>query len=352
MPSIMTPREQKEPIHVLPWKSSSSPEKVLAIRLQAFGDTVITFPYLQSLRSLWPSSELHFLTREEFGDLPFHLKMFETVHTIGGGRNRLLQVANAMSLIPRLRREKYDVVLDLQRNDLSRMVRRLLRPKSFSEFDRFSLKTAGERTRETINGLLGRRIPETLPRLSLKESVGANILPDIGREKIIVLNPAGSFTTRNWPLERYVEFANKWIEDVDANARFALLGTGQIQDKAEYLKKNLGDKILNLVGKTTPFAALSFLQNAELVISEDSGLMHMAWVAQVPVVALFGSTRSAWSKPLGQWSICLNSSDLECGECLEATCRFGDVHCLTRYSAELVVETAKTLLENKRRGEE
>jgi len=352
MPPRTLPPVRKESIHVVPWRGGSPPKKILAIRLQAFGDTVITFPYLQSLRSRWPSAELHFLTREEFSDLPRNLKTFDAVYSIGGGRNRFLQTASALRLIPRLRGETYDVVLDLQRNRLSRMIRRSLHPTAFSEFDRFSLKAAGERTREAINALLGEPIPEALPLLSIKENVRANDVFDADTKKFIVLNPAGSFVTRNWPLERYVEFADTWIQNIDAGAQFVVIGTKQIQDKAEYLEKNLGNKILNLVGKTTSTAAFAFIQNAGLVISEDSGLMHLAWVAQVPVVALFGSTRSAWSKPLGKWSVCLNASDLECGECLEASCRFGDVHCLTRYSVGFVVETAKKLLEGRGRDGE
>jgi len=352
MPPVTMTRERKESIRAVPWRSSSHPKKVLAIRLQAFGDTVITFPYLQSLRSHWPSAELHFLTREEFSDLPRNLKTFDAVHAVGGGRNRLLQAADTLRLIPQLRKERYDVVIDLQRNRFSRMIRRLLHPESFSEFDRFSLKPAGERTSSAINALLHQPIQEHLPLLALKEGVRSAAALRVEKKRIVVLNPAGSFPTRNWPLERYVEFAEKWIAHVDADAQFATLGTEQILNKAGYLEKTLGARLINLAGRTLTSEAFAIVQQAELVVSEDSGLMHMAWVAQVPVVALFGSTRSAWSGPLGKWSVCLNSSDLECGECLQAACRFGDIHCLTRYSADVVVETAKKLLENKRRSGE
>ena len=190
-----------------------------------------------------------------------------------------------------------------------------------------------------------------LPQLNLREGPPPlEILKEAGYHgdnKIIVLNPAGSFVTRSWPLDRYIGFANSWIDRVDANAQFLILGTDAIRDKAAYLKEKLGDRIINLLGRTTHSEAFALLQKAELIVSEDSGLMHMAWVAHVPVVALFGSTRSAWSRPLGEWSICLDSSDLECGECLQPTCRFGDVRCLSRDTAEFIVETAKGLLDKK-----
>ncbi|MGA7160800.1 MAG: glycosyltransferase family 9 protein [Bacteroidota bacterium] len=351
MTAVKPIAEKSESIRVVPWIDSTPPQKILSIRLQALGDTVITLPYLQSLHNRWPSTLFHFLTREEFGDLPRNMKMFDAVFTIGGGRDRVRQFLDAVRLLPQLQKEKYDVVIDLQRNMLSRTVRRMVRPKSFSEFDRFSLNSAGERTRRTINNLLPQPMAELLPLLELRENYHSlNALIASGyntSKKLIVLNPAGSFITRNWPLDCFLEFAHGWITHVDDASQFLILGTEGLREKALFLKENLGDKLINLVGKTSPSEAFAILQKAELVVSEDSGLMHMAWVAQVPVVALFGSSRSAWSKPLGKWSVCLASSDLECGECLQPACRFGDVHCLSRYTPGFVIETAKKLLERK-----
>jgi len=339
---------EHEPQIVRPWQSDLPPNKILAIRLQALGDTVITLPYLQALQSSLPSTQFDFLTREEFQDLPRNMKMFHRVHAIGGGRNSSRQIISALRLIPELRREKYDVVLDLQRNRLTRLVRRILRPESFSEFDRFSLISAGERTRQTIERLGFRPADAMVPTLQLHdEHCGVDKLTEHGCDpsaSFIVLNPAGSFVTRSWPLENYVEFARLWRIRVHSDARFLILGVDSIAEKALTLARGIGDGLINLVGKTTTSEAFNVLRRARLVVSEDSGLMHMAWVAGAPTVALFGSSRSAWSRPLGKDSVCLNSSDLECGECLQPTCRFGDVRCLTRYTPEFVVETAKKLL--------
>jgi lipopolysaccharide heptosyltransferase II len=86
------------------------------------------------------------------------------------------------------------------------------------------------------------------------------------------------------------------------------------------------------------------VQRAALVLSEDSGLMHMAWVSGTPLVALFGSTRSDWSSPLGPRSLLLDSSDLPCGNCMQATCQRGDVFCLSRRTPEEVFSRAVSLL--------
>src|SRR5712692_8913345 len=129
------------------------PSRILAIRLHAFGDTVLTLPYLQALRRLVPTATLDFLTSKEVADLPKSVVFFDRVFEIGGGRNPRRQLLHALTLAPRLRMRGYDMVVDLQRNRVSRVVRMLLHPRSWSEFDRFSPMPAGERTRHTIEAL-------------------------------------------------------------------------------------------------------------------------------------------------------------------------------------------------------
>jgi ADP-heptose:LPS heptosyltransferase len=99
---------------------------------------------------------LDFLTREEVSDIPKHVALFDRVFEIGGGRDEWRQVASAMALLPQLWRRRYDVVLDLQRNRVSRLVRRLICPRAWSEFDRYSPLLAGERTRLTIEAVAPR----------------------------------------------------------------------------------------------------------------------------------------------------------------------------------------------------
>jgi ADP-heptose:LPS heptosyltransferase len=72
--------------------------------------------------------------------------------------------------------------------------------------------------------------------------------------------------------------------------------------------------------------------------------MHMSWVSGVPTLALFGSSRGDWSRPLGPRSLCLDSSDLECRFCMEEECRYGDVRCLTRRDPREVAELAFRLM--------
>ena len=329
------------------WKSSSPPKKILAIRFHALGDVVITLPYLQTLKNELPGLELHLLTREESADIPRSVVMFSKVFSINDRRDPKTLLAKSLTMLPQLLSERYDVVLDLQRNLVSRWLRRLLFAKCYSEFDRYAALSAGGRVRNMINLLGIGAIGNDLAAVELNDDdqrmqkwTAAGYSE---RNSYVVLNPAGSSQSKNWPIENYVRFADLWAKRIEGTTKFLIIGTERVAEKASYLKREMGEKLVNLVGMTTPTDALRIVSRSRLLLTEDSALMHMAWISKIPLVALFGSTPSVWSRPLGDYSVLLDSSDLECGACNEPFCKYGDVHCLARYSPESILDVAAKL---------
>jgi ADP-heptose:LPS heptosyltransferase/glycosyltransferase involved in cell wall biosynthesis len=326
-----------------PWTRSDLPKRILAIRLQAMGDVTITLPYLQHLRNSLPSStKMDFLTRKECDDIPKNILLFNKVIAIGGGRSFKKQLLHTLFLLPGFFLRRYDVVIDLQNNEISELVRKSIRPNAWSVFDRFSSRPAGERTRLTIEAIgLGRNEVSSDFKFRGQTDSAAILKKNgwTGTNELIVLNPASAFITRSWPIENYAAFAELWRKRFP-NAQFLVIGTPLISAKADYLKLTMGEKIISIVNQTTPSQAFAILQHASFVLSEDSGLMHMAWVSGIPTLALFGSSRSDWTRPLGGKSFFLDSSDLPCGNCMQEVCRYGDVHCLTRYTPGFVFEKA------------
>ena len=337
-------------IPAIPWAKNDPPKKILAIRLQAMGDLVITLPYLQSLRKQLPSStKLDLLTRKEVDPIPRNLHLFDKIYSIRGGRKFKLQLALSWLMLPSILLRRYDMVLDLQNNLISRIVRKSIRPKAWSQFDKISGIPAGERTRLTIEaaGFQNINIDSTF---SLRSTLSVDhILKENGWNgisKLVILNPAGFVPTRNWPIDRYLSFAKIWL-DKFPDTQFLMIGINLIAQKAGFLKEHLGNKLIDLVNKTSPAQAFAIIQKTKFVLSEDSGLMHMAWVSGIPTLAIFGSTRSDWSTPLGTHSLLLSSADLECGNCLRETCLYKDNRCLTRYSSEFVFQKVLSLFNQK-----
>jgi lipopolysaccharide heptosyltransferase II len=334
------------------WRKDRMPRRILAIRLQAMGDLVITLPYLQQLKnSMPPGTRLDLLTRTEVEAIPRKLDLFDKVWSIGGGRNTKLQLTLTALMLPALWFRRYEVVIDLQNNIVSKLARKCLLPQAWSEFDRFSPIAAGESTRLTIEAIgLGKcnlgmgqhfRLKHEQDAIDATGLLKANGW-DTGKA-LVVLNPAGAFHTRNWEKSNYAQFARLWLKQYP-DTQFLILGTAFIAAKADWLAREMGPHLINLIGKTTPAGAFTILQQTTLVLSEDSGLMHMAWVSGIPTLALFGSTRSDRARPLGDRALLLDSSDLTCGNCMLRECPYGDPPCLSRYTPELVFEKAVKLL--------
>ena len=324
------------------------PAKILAMRFQAMGDMVITLPYLLSLKKQLPGSTLHFLTRDEVAEIPRGIELFDNVVVIKGRRNVKVQLLYCLLKLPWLWKQRYDVVIDLQNHVLSNLLLKLLRPTAWSSFDKFSPQLAGERTRLTINALnlYPVQIETTFTykakqlTLAVEEKLAKHGW--VKTRKLIIINPAGAFQSRHWPMENYIAFCKRWLQQ-NEDIQFVIMGLPSLHAKAQWLKEQLGNNLINLVDDTNAMEAFAIVQKAHLTLTEDSGLMHMSWVQGIPTLALFGSTRNDWSAPTGKWSICLNSSDLACGNCMQPICQFGDTHCLTRYTPEFVFQESRKL---------
>ena len=336
-------------IECRPWRAASPPRRILAIRLQALGDTIITLPYLLDLKRRHPHIELHFMTLDSADTIPRAVALFDRIITIRGGRSGRMQFLHALLGLPRLWWQRYDVVIDLQNHRWSRIIRRLLRAPAWSAFDRFSPLPHGERARLTIDAIgpwrvnldTGLDIPGGAERAT--KLLRAHGWKD--DHELVVLNPAGYGASRGWPLENYCEFARLWRRERNPRTQFVLLLLPALRHKAQAIAAALGDHCIDLTGKADQVDAFCVLRQCTLVLTEDSGLGHMAWVQRVPTLALFSSSRRDWSAPQGAWSDCLDSADLECGPCGAPVCKFGDNRCLTRYEPRYVVVRAAALLD-------
>lgn len=327
------------------WDKAELPRKILVIRFQALGDTIITLPYLQRLKRQHPGIKIHFFTRHEVSAIPKSIGIFDKVITLQGGRSAKVQFLLALFKLPYLWCQRYDAVVDLQNNKISTWVRKFIRAKAWAEFDKYSSVSAALRTKATLESVGFRQLHTDTrfavaldPQKLLEQNGWKN------GHSLVVLNPAGAFPSRHWPIDFYTSFAKLWLEQVNAKTQFVLLLLPVLRSKSDQIANALGDACINLTGKANQVEAFAILKQCSFVLTEDSGLMHMSWVQGIPTLALFSSSRKDWSAPQGEWSLCLDSSDLECGPCMLEICKFGDNRCLSRYSPDFVLLKAQQLL--------
>lgn len=330
----------------MPLAPGAEPERVVVVRFHAFGDTAITFPLLAALRRRFPSACLDVVTDVRSEALFRAHRDVDDVFAFDTRRERFRKALSLLLVALSLRRRAVPVLLDLQRNRWSGFLIRLVSPGAWIGFDRHAPRTALSRYVEAAEGLgLGRLVPVFAPhaREPFLESARQRLLSAgwDGEAPLVCLNPAGGWATKQWAIERYVELGRRLHAD---GCRLVALSASPVPPRFAALKEGLGSRLLDLAGTTEPGEALALLASASLVVSDDSGLMHLAWTQGVATLALFGSSRAAWSRPEGPRSGGFYSEDLECGACMRPDCARTDVLCLARVGVDDVLAKARPLL--------
>ncbi|MFI5120449.1 MAG: glycosyltransferase family 9 protein [Thermoanaerobaculia bacterium] len=328
-----------------PLAAGTEPRRLVVIRLHAFGDTAITFPLLAALKRRRPSLRLDVVTDVRSKELFEAHRDVDTVFAFETRQRRLPKGLAVLRTAAALRRRAVPAVLDLQRNRWSLFLTRLLVPRARAAFDRHAPLTALRRYLDAAEALgLGRLEPVLAPH-AREELLGAARARLAGTGwnggPLVCLNPAGGWETKEWPLGRWVELGER-LEG--RGCQLMALAAAPVPPRFAALREALGARLLDFAGATTPGEALALVALASLVVSEDSGLMHLAWVQGVPTLALFGSTRSAWSRPEGPHADGLYSEDLSCGACMQPACARGDLLCLTRVPVHEVEARALSLM--------
>jgi len=123
-------------------------------------------------------------------------------------------------------------------------------------------------------------------------------------ETLITIHPGASDLAKMWPKENFAELIQAMIKK--KVCRFVILGVKELAPIGDFLRKEVGDKVLDLTGLTDLAQLTALLHRTNLLISNDSGPVHIAAALQIPVVSLFtrnqpGINPERW-KPLGEKS--------------------------------------------------
>ncbi len=161
------------------------------------------------------------------------------------------------------------------------------------------------------------------------------------KDRLIGLNPGAAYgPAKCWPREKFRELATSLINSFD-DCTVVVFGTEKEDPIGSMICEPLGERGINLCGKTTLSEAISIISCLSLMVSNDSGLMHVAAACSVPLVALFGSTNHVTTGP---WSsnAKIIKHDLPCSPCLSRECT-RDFICMLGITVEEVLEACQEL---------
>jgi heptosyltransferase-2 len=182
---------------------------------------------------------------------------------------------------------------------------------------------------------LVRPVPE--PRLALDASARAATLAKFGLSD---LRPIAAFApgaeygpAKRWPPEHFATLA---AELGLRGHQVWLFGSAKDAPITEFVQKITGNTCVDLAGRTSLDEAIDLLSLASIVVSNDSGLMHIAAALDRPMVALFGSSSPRFTPPLSARARVV-SLNLSCSPCFQRVCPLGHTNCLVQLDPERVL---------------
>ncbi|MBI4364446.1 MAG: lipopolysaccharide heptosyltransferase II [Candidatus Latescibacteria bacterium] len=193
----------------------------------------------------------------------------------------------------------------------------------------------------------GLRVDGAVPRIAAlpwEREAAESLLRRVGieGEPYAVLAPGASYgPAKRWDPARFAEVAA--YLDARHSLASVLVGTREDVGPAQAVEWIAGECVVNLVGATDLKALVGVLASAEIVISNDSGAMHLAAALGTPTVGLFGSTSPVWTSATAPWVRSLYAA-YPCSPCFRRSCPIG-YGCLKALEPVPAIRAAAELLE-------
>ncbi len=182
-------------------------------------------------------------------------------------------------------------------------------------------------------------LPKPLPRptLIINETTRKNTIEkyqiDLNK-KILVLCPGAEFgPSKKWPANYYAQVAQHYLQQ---NWQVWILGSPKDQIEGSMIQQITQQQCRDFTGKTSLSEAIDLLSLANLVISNDSGLMHIAAALNRKLVAIYGSSSPKFTPPLSD-DVKIISLGIECSPCFQRVCPLKHHHCMIQLTPENIL---------------
>lgn len=326
-------------------------ENILIIKPSSLGDVLHAFPAVSLVADNYPDANIDWLINKSFAPLiEFHPNVNEAIifprKELG---NAVKFPKSFYTLVKRLRGKKYDLIIDFQglmrsaffakAAKSSRVVgfanpKEKLSTRFYNEKISIPDKAvhAVEKNLHLVCSMLGINYKQRSPEMKIIEKYRSSVLEKLTSRGIaedvpcIGVAPVARWISKSWPPVFFAKTINR-LHKAHPEVKFVLIGVPEDKPAAdEILQQAAESSTVSLVGDTSITELVELLRYFQLLISNDSGPMHIACALQIPVFGLYGPTDPAKTGPFGDIHHVFQG-DLECCSCFKKECPSGKYRC-------------------------
>lgn len=329
--------------------------KILILKPSSLGDVVQALPVLRLLKRRFPESQVYWWLSSDLVSLLDEDPQVAGVFSFERRRWAMPWCwLELIASVRRMRAQAFDWVIDLQG---------LARSGWLAWFVNGRLTVGVEDPREGASTFYDWAVPRpsaqthavdwylrVLDRLGVEASSSFEWLPvrpkaaaairqkwPLANHPWIALQPGGRWLNKRWPVEHFVTLVRQLAQELPEH-RFAILGSRADAAVTAPIVRAAPGRCVDLAGQTTLSEMIEWLREVDMLITNDTGPMHVAAAMKKPVVALFGPTDPRRTGPYGQID-CVLRLDLPCSPCLSSSCRHHPfMECLTALQPDWVSE--------------
>ena len=331
-------------------KFNMTAPRILIIAPSWVGDLIISQAFINALKQIHKDSKIDLLVNE---DLAYIAKCFPTISNIITSKTRhgKLSLLYRITTGLKLRKNNYSycyILTNSLKSSIIPFVAGIKQRISYLGEFRYGLINKIIKKIDRKEGMANRYLnlinhkykPEFRPVLSPKISPNTAVDKFDLKKKYIVLCPDAEFgPAKKWPIKKWIDLANSIPENIQVV--FVGLDTS-ITLAASKIRTN---NYINLIGKTSLEDVVIILSQSSCVVSNDSGLMHVAAALGRPVVGIYGSSSPEYTPPLiDNDKKIIVYENLSCSPCFKRTCPLEHMNCLNNISVDYVKESITSLI--------
>lgn len=341
------------------YREVKAEKKILVIKLGAMGDLILAVPSFRMLREKFPEARIALLADRKLAPSVSACPFLDEIIPVD--RSKMSKPAYLFRLAKRLRRDGFDVSVDLQNSKWTHLLAFFAGVRERAGFRRgrfgFLLnrcetppKSPEPPVRNQFRVLSKLGVQQfddrlelwTTPRAEQNAAEWFSVLPD-GRPAVgFVLGSSPQWETKRWPLESFRELSSRLIREL--NCSIVLLGSKDDVPLAYRFLAEPLEHVLDLTGRTSPKDLIAVAQKLAAVVSGDTAPLHVAAASGTPLVALFGPTDPKKHMPPAE-SAAVLSKRLSCQPCYSGRCKNSEkLACLKKISVDEVFEAVKKQL--------